>query len=643
MRKITLLMGLFLSLLGVAQVSAQNYYRHSGSPITTTSELTSGRYLISVFSKGQEGLLYWSNSGLWSSFSVSGTSASTNINMTMTASGEDAKYMWDIVVDNEGKFTIQSVSSLSYTSIVGDQGEGKNNIKYVSAGDANIGKHQLQSSVTISDIPHFTVKLANGSFGGSGTDTYFHCNGNGLGMTSNHMHLSYWSGENTSTASGNTCVKMAFYRLTPESETSTFTYDYQINGVSMKTEQHVAGIGAAFPNLAPLPAFCTGTKPEGTVSAGDNNTTKVINVTWNGPFNYSSTVGDAKWYLMTLAKVGTNLPVVRYNPSNQYITLAQGDNTFTYAKNDQWAFVGNPFDGFKIYNRALPNGRLISSTTMSGTTGKSTLPYVSADELPSGYTDTWDVYDQGVGGNQSAIPGGFAISQHGTPANKINRRAQSQDNTSDFRMAYWTGGSDNGSTFTVSQASLPNITLNPVNGTSYASFYVDYPVVVTSYDVKVYTGTVNNNSLDMTEAGDKIIPANVGVVLISETGATTAEISISNETGALLSGDLTGTTTGQNIAGSQSHYLVLGRKTGDTNKVGFYQPTVTQIPANRAYIYLGSSNVQGLAFNFDGATTDINSISATTDKQEIYDLSGRRVMKANKGLYIINGKKCFIK
>ena len=133
------------------------------------------------------------------------------------------------------------------------------------------------------------------------------------------------------------------------------------------------------------------------------------------------------------------------------------------------------------------------------------------------------------------------------------------------------------------------------------------------------------------------------MVLISETGATTAEISISNETGALLSGDLTGTTTGQNIAGSQSHYLVLGRKTGDTNKVGFYQPTVTQIPANRAYIYLGSSNVQGLAFNFDGATTDINSISATTDKQEIYDLSGRRVMKANKGLYIINGKKCFIK
>ena len=645
MRKITLLMGLFLSLLGVAQVSAQDY-RYSGFPISTQQELTSGRYLISVHSKGLEGLLYWSNSGTETSFSVSSTTASSKTSSTMTASGEDAKYMWDIVVDGEGNFTIQSVSSLYYTSKMGKDAEGKHNVLYVSAGDANIGKHQLQSLVTISNIPHFTVKLANGTFNGGGNATYFHCNGDNLGTTGNHMHLGYWEGENTSTASGNTCVKMAFYQLVPDLGTSTITYDYQMNEVSMKTEQHIVANGAAFPSLT-LPAFCTATKPEGTVSAGDDDATKVINVTWNGPFNYSSTVGEAKWYLMTLAKAGTNLPVVRYNPEHQYITLEQGDNTFTYAKNDQWAFVGNPFDGFKIYNRALSDGRLISSTTMSGTTGKETLPYVSAAELPSGYTDTWDIHQQSWNTNanpaQIEIPGGFAISQHGTPANKMNRRAQGQDNNSDFRMAYWTGGSDNGSTFTVSQTSLPNITLNPVNGTSYASFFVDYPVVVTSDNVKVYTGTVNNNSLEMTEAGDKIIPANVGVVLISETGATTAEISISDETGTLESGSLTGTTTGQNIEGSQNNYLVLGRDASDLTKVGFYRPSGTQIPANKAYIHLGGGSVQGLAFNFDGATTDINNISATTDKQEIYDLSGRRVMKANKGLYIINGKKCFIK
>lgn len=641
MRKITLLMGLFLSLLGVAQVSAQDY-RYSGSPINSTSGLTSGRYLISVYSKGQEGLLYWSNTLDDTRFSVSATSASSKTSSTMTASGEDAKYMWDIVVDGEGQFTIKSVSSSNYTSKMGAGGEGKHNVLYVSAGNANIGKHQLETLVTISDIPHFTVKLANGVFIDDGSDTYFHCNGEGRGTTKDNMHLGYWKGVTTS-QDNNSSVKMAFYRMEPEAGISTITYDYQMNGVSMMTEQLIAANGAAFPNLASLPAFCTGTKPEGTVSAEDDGATKVINVTWNGPFNYSSTVGEAKWYLMTLAKAGANLPVVRYNPSNQYITLEQGDNTFTYAKNDQWAFVGNPFDGFKIYNRALSGGRLISSTTMTGETGKSTFPYVSAGALSSGYTETWDIHIQSYSSSQSKIPDGFAISQHGTPANKMNRRAQGQDNNSDFRMAYWTGGSDNGSTFTVSQASLPDIPLNAANNKSYASFYVDYPVVVNSNDVKVYTGTINGNSLDMTEAGDKIIPANVGVVLISESGATTAEISISNEDGTLKPSSLTGTTSPIDISSTKSNYLVLGRDKDDLTKVGFYRPSGTQIPANKAYIYLGGGSVQGLAFNFDGATTDINSISATTDKQEIYDLSGRRVMKANKGLYIINGKKCFIK
>lgn len=460
-----------------------------------------------------------------------------------------------------------------------------------------------------------------------------------LNKHDNETSLWTWTHEN---APGSADCKIVF-EIGDVEPAVLITYQFNVNGVESSKEV-LAGIGRNFPDID-WPAFCQGTKPEGTVSAEDEGTTKEINVTWNGPFNFSSTVENAKWYLMTLAKASNGkLPVVRYNPSNQYITLEQGDNTFTYAKNDQWAFVGNPFDGFKIYNRALTNGRLISSTTMTGTEGQNTFPYVSADALQSGYTDTWDVYEQGVGGDQSEIPGGFAISQHNTPANKINRRWQNSANGgTDFRMAYWTTGSDNGSTFTVSQASLPNITLNTVNGTSYASFYVDYPVVVTTDNVKVYTGTVNNNSLEMTEADDKIIPANVGVVLISETAATTAEISISNNNGTLQSGDLTGTTTAWDITDQQSHYLVLGRDAEDKTKVGFYCPNGTQIPANKAYIYLAGGNVQGLAFNFDGATTDINNISATTDKQEIYDLSGRRVMKANKGLYIINGKKCFIK
>lgn len=637
MRKITLLMGLLLSFLGVAQVSAQDY-RYSGSPISSTSGLTSGRYLISVYSKSLEGLLYWSNTGIGTSFSVSSTSASSKTSSTMTASGEDAKYMWDIVVDGEGQFTIKSVSSSNYTSKMGATGEGKHNVLYVSAGDANIGKHQLQTLVTISDIPHFTVKLANGTFEGGGTDTYFHCNGTGLGTTDSKMHLSYWNEEDTSTGA-NTCVKMAFYPLIPDLGSSTITYDYQMNGVSMKTEQHTVGNGEAFPNLT-LPLFCNGTKPEGTVSAEDDGETKVIDVTWAGPFDYTSSAEDnvAKWYQLTLHR--HNFVMKNNATSNQINFVGEKGNgtqyvgtkkNFTLDKDEHWAFVGNPFDGFQIYSRK--GGRIISGTTASS------VPYVSTSDLTSSQVDKWILVEQGLHTEwgDATITNGFSIFLKGYPNLILNLNGDQK------KLHYWENNKDNGSTFVAWKNCLPQRSLNTVNGKSYASFYVDYPVKVTSEDVQVYTGTINGNSLEMKEAGDKIIPANVGVVLISETGANTAEISISDETGTLALGDLTGTTTGQNIAGQQSNYLVLGRKTGDTNKVGFYQPTGTQIPANKAYIYLAGGSVQGLAFNFDGATTDINSISATTDKQEIYDLSGRRVMKANKGLYIINGKKCFIK
>ena len=630
-------MGLFLSLLGVAQVSAQDY-RYSGYPISTQQELTSGRYLISVHCKGKEGLLYWSNSGTETSFSVSSTTASSKTSSTMTASGEDAKYMWDIVVDGEGKFTIQSVSSLYYTSKMGKDAEGKHNVLYVSAGDANIGKHQLQSLVTISGIPHFTVKLANGTFNGGGNATYFHCNGDNLGTTVNHMHLGYWEGVTTS-QDNNSSVKMAFYRLMPVLGTSTITYDYQMNGVSMKTEQHIVANGAAFPNLT-LPLFCNGTKPEGAVSAEDDGKTKVIDVTWAGPFDYTSSAEDnvAKWYQLTLHRHNF---VMKNNATSNQINFVgeKGDGTqyvgtkknFTLDKDEHWAFVGNPFDGFQIYSRK--RGRIISGTTASS------VPYVSTSDLTASQVDKWILVEQGLHPewDDVTITNGFSIYLKGYPNLILNLNGDQK------KLHYWENNKDNGSTFVAWKDCLPNINLNEVNGKSYASFYVDYPVKVTSEDVQVYTGTINGNSLEMTEAGDKIIPANVGVVLISETGANTAEISISDETGTLALGDLTGTTTGRNIAGSQSNYLVLGRDASDLTKVGFYRPSGTQIPANKAYIYLAGGNVQGLAFNFDGATTDINNISATTDKQEIYDLSGRRVMKANKGLYIINGKKCFIK
>ena len=70
----------------------------------------------------------------------------------------------------------------------------------------------------------------------------------------------------------------------------------------------------------------------------------------------------------------------------------------------------------------------------------------------------------------------------------------------------------------------------------------------------------------------------------------------------------------------------------------------TNIFGCRAYLPVsGTQPVKGLRFN-EGTTTRIESLEAgQTHKIDAYDLSGRRVERAGKGLYIINGKKVYIK
>lgn len=75
-------------------------------------------------------------------------------------------------------------------------------------------------------------------------------------------------------------------------------------------------------------------------------------------------------------------------------------------------------------------------------------------------------------------------------------------------------------------------------------------------------------------------------------------------------------------------------------KVGFYKVTDQEfsLSANRCYLTTSSS---AKALYFGGDETDgIDNIEADSNKSDvIYDLSGRRVANAKKGVYIINGKK----
>ena len=653
---------------GTAKAQDWNYYMTDGTEIDSKTGLTSGYYILSVQGLYDEGLLYWSeeqqaNSNLL----ISSTKYTEKTNKILDkSSSEDVAFIWYLNVDTEqNTFTIQSVKSGKFLSYTGVSGEAAANVVVptVEGGNSSIAKYTINYThnaqepgpLTINGKKHFILKLANATYNGS-TNAFLHVNGTTDRTTTPHpmfadWHLEHRNGFNTTLdntpTSDNmyTCARFAFFKL---SEAAAFTYDYKINGMSVKTEKKVVKIGDSYPALATMPDFCAATAPTGNVDQADHNQTKDITVTWSAPFQFSTTINNAHWYHM---KFGGDQRFVVNTGANQAIPLAEESATHTTASTEQWAFVGNPFDGFKVYNRRKLNGeygRLAAVAAMTNS-GKDNAVTVHYGDLADGETDIFDALNKSraTNSNINSIADAFMLCTHGTIANKMNWTTGTGVSTQ--RIAFWTGGSGKHSAFTVQEPTLPELPLTAIGENTYGTYYIDYPIAVPD-NVSVYTGDVDlvNKRISMRLANEHIIPAETGVVLVgNNSSVTTCTLTTNGDAGTLEKGSLTGSLEATTIdLGYHDTFLVFGRSNG---QLGFYKPvkSIESIPANKAFIRIPKSQVQGLALNFDGTTTDIaiEDILAPEKQNEgtYYDLSGRRVSKPTKGCYIRNGKKIYIK
>ncbi len=157
-----------------------------------------------------------------------------------------------------------------------------------------------------------------------------------------------------------------------------------------------------------------------------------------------------------------------------------------------------------------------------------------------------------------------------------------------------------------------------------------------------YTGTITGDWLHLNPV-DGVIPAGSAVVLKDDGTAqrdeTTGHIylQVSNSTASAAKGNaLIGQTT--TIAKVANAYTL---QNNATYGLGFYPFSGTTLAGFKAYM-LNGSGVRGFAFQ-EGETTSIEAAEGTQLNEPIYDLSGRRVQKATKGLFIVGGKKVFIK
>ncbi|WP_337623062.1 hypothetical protein [Prevotellamassilia timonensis] len=209
----------------------------------------------------------------------------------------------------------------------------------------------------------------------------------------------------------------------------------------------------------------------------------------------------------------------------------------------------------------------------------------------------------------------------------------------------WEGqqGYYNQVTWTIDVATEFEVALNTVESKSYATAYLPFGVSAVN-GAKAYTAaTPANGQTVMTETAN--FAKETGVLLVSDEAAAKAVLTIGDVDGATNSSALKGTLLAKDINGAQTKYLVFGKNNANETEVGFFEPstTVTSIPANRAFF--ADAEGSAIALNFGNVTAVNNVVAGNANvNAPIFDLTGRRVVKAVKGgLYIQNGKKYIVK
>lgn len=319
MRKTTLSRSLLLTAalaLGGSTATAQTPTYDANAPVVNVDDLTDGNYVLNIHntsgttSPDATGLIYYDQEDASNQRRYRAIYDFSFENGIIT----DDRYVWTLDWNDEHTaFTLQNASFpdiyFSLSTNQNNQGRGD-----MTPG----GTTALYEPVAIEEVEgRFYLKVANPAEG-SKTPLFVFTNNAGSG----YKNISYWNADPQPAATSGG-VQMEFFKVTGSFEYATITYNYQIDGQTVSTEEFNAMVGAEFPTPN-LPDYVTATAPEGTVSA---TATYTIDCTVNFPFEVSpAPVGgqfaeDTKWYALDIrsgkyarmAEEGSQYSVLTHN------------------------------------------------------------------------------------------------------------------------------------------------------------------------------------------------------------------------------------------------------------------------------------------------------------------------------------------
>ena len=318
-------------------------------------------------------------------------------------------------------------------------------------------------------------------------------------------------------------------------------------------------------------------------------------------------------------------------------------------------------DGTKIY--AVNDGSTTTTNSKYYTSGSKTEPTDNKGlwivqkvggnyNFASAVANSLFTYVQGANGNKAQIvniipSAGKTLGQFYLGAEKVNVHIVMNSNASKLDQLT-DSNADTGDWSTQwcfeEVTDFAGQTVNfaaSTDGNSYATLNLPYASTL-PFDVTAYKATVEGSTVNLTayKTAGEVLPANTPVLLTatsdgSKTFAPAAYVAADNTTG------FQGTLAATAVAANNTY--ILSQKDGKVNFFALDGDNNT-INANKAYLVVSAGGAQALNFNF-GNTTGIQNaaVEGVNANAPLFDLSGRRVVKAVKGgIYIQNGKK-FVK
>ena len=188
----------------------------------------------------------------------------------------------------------------------------------------------------------------------------------------------------------------------------------------------------------------------------------------------------------------------------------------------------------------------------------------------------------------------------------------------------------------------------------YATLHLGYQVAIPENIEAYVVSSTDKGYAEMTEI-EGVIPAATPVILKNcGTEETYTFVYAANGAATIGANCLKGSIADRYV--TDDAYVLSNVGTEDKPEIGFYTATKNQQNgaswlnnSHKAYLPKSAAssaqNSASIRFRFNaGATTDIEKVESRNEKEEIYDLTGRKLERiSGTGIYIINGKKVLVK